>query len=68
MLCQFMDENGKVDSIMCGKSGNYCSSDEWCTHPLHVKQSYWINKTYPKDSSCHSEGKMIFHNCLLLRF
>ena len=65
MLCQFKDEEGRIDSIMCGISVNYCSSDQWCTDPSNVKLSYWTSKTYPKNSSCDSGSKLIFYKQML---
>ena len=62
MLCQFKNEEGKVDAIMCGKSEKYCSSNHWCTNSSNVKLSYWTSSTYPKNSSCNSEGKAILYD------
>ena len=61
MLCQFEDEQGEVDAIMCGKSGNYCLSDQWCTNPSNVKLSYWTSTTYTKNLNCDSDGKLILY-------
>ena len=64
MLCQFLNEEEVVDAIMCGKSGNYCSSDQWCTSPSNIKESYWTSDTYPKNSSCNSFGNLILYKLI----
>jgi len=30
MHCNYKNEEGIVNGIMCGKSGNYCATDQWC--------------------------------------
>ena len=59
MRCEYKDEKGKLNAIMCGKGGNFCSSDRWCTNPSNVKHSYWTSNSYPQNFTCNSYGKSI---------
>ena len=62
MSCQFKNHEGQVDAIMCGTSGNFCYSDQWCSNPTNVKYSYWTNNTYSINHSCVSDGKVISYD------
>lgn len=57
--CNFKNEDGQIDGIMCGNSGDFCSSDQWCTYPSNEKQSYWANGSYQGFPDCYSAGKSI---------
>ena len=57
MHCNYKNDEGIVNGIMCGKSGNYCATDQWCTGPSEEKQSYWTNKPYNGYPNCYSKGK-----------
>ena len=36
--CNYKNKEGRVEGIMCGNSGNYCNSEEWCTDTSNEKQ------------------------------
>ena len=56
MQCNHQNLVGKIDEIMCGKSENECSSDQWCADVLDEKQSYWTNNSLNSDANCYSQG------------
>ena len=56
MHCNFKNEDGHIDGIMCGNSGKFCASEEWCTDSLHEKQFRWSMGAYQGDPDCYSTG------------
>ena len=46
IYCEFKDQGGNVDGIMCGTNTESCLSNEWCSGQSNEKQSYWSNDTY----------------------
>ena len=56
MQCKRQNVEQKSDEIMCGKSENDCSSDQWCTDSWEEKQSYWSNSSMNEDENCYSQG------------
>ena len=56
MHCEYKSMDGKIDGIMCGKGGDYCSSDQWCNSAMSEKRSFWTIDITKDDSACYSEG------------
>ena len=56
MQCNHQNVERKIDEIMCGRSKNDCTSDQWCTDSWDEKQSYWSNSSVNSDANCYSQG------------
>ena len=56
MQCNFKQDDGSLSGVMCGNSGDYCESEDWCEQPRDEKKSYWSNGTYKGDTECFSQG------------
>ena len=61
MRCEYKNADGQVDGIMCGKSGAYCSSDQWCIGDSRRKRSLWELDTIQDNNGCYSHGKIVFN-------
>ena len=58
MHCNIMNQQGTVEGVICGNSGNFGLSDKWCNNPTNDWQSYWSNRNNRESPDCYSVGKV----------
>ena len=62
MYCEYKNEKAIMNGIMCGNSGDYCYSDQWCTGQSNEKRFFWANDTSQTDPGCYSIGMLSLIN------
>ena len=57
LLCNFKNKDGKLDGVMCGISGTYCTNEDWCGGSSNEIQSRWSTGAYHGNTDCNSRGE-----------
>ena len=59
MHCNMINQEGIIEGVICGNSGNFSLSDKWCSYPTNNRQSYWSIGRTSEDPNCYSVGTCI---------